>query len=164
MLLAASNVNAHVELVGQDIDARCVRIAAINLGLRGKYGWVICGNSLTRDVQFVYRIGSFFHESPNGRRRGVIRSVPPEQCPVLREIMDKTREDLFDQVDETADEGQSTEPTLPTIIEVPQWAFRLEQRLATLEPSEHSREQEADALAEKDQEPPADEERQLRLF
>ena len=60
MLVAASNVNPYVELVGQDIDARCARIAAINLGLRGRYGWVVCGNSLSGEAQFAYRIGSFF--------------------------------------------------------------------------------------------------------
>ena len=62
LLTEAGKANPHAELVGQDIDARCARITAINLGLRGKYGWVICGNSLSREVQFVYRIGSFFHE------------------------------------------------------------------------------------------------------
>jgi type I restriction-modification system DNA methylase subunit len=34
MLLEASNLNPHAELVGQDIDARCAKITAINLGLR----------------------------------------------------------------------------------------------------------------------------------
>lgn len=34
MLLEASQINPHAELVGQDVDARCVRITAINLGLR----------------------------------------------------------------------------------------------------------------------------------
>jgi hypothetical protein len=60
MLLEASNINPHAELVGQDIDARCVKITAINLGLRSRYGWVVCGNTLTGDTQFAYRVGSVF--------------------------------------------------------------------------------------------------------
>ena len=82
MLLAASAVNPRAELVGVDIDARCAKITAVNLGLRSKYGWVICGNSLSGQMQFAYRIGHFYHEGPNGRRRGVIRDVPPEETPV----------------------------------------------------------------------------------
>lgn len=70
MLLAASDVNPHVELVGQDIDSRRAKITAINMGLRGRYGWVVCGNALSGEKQFAYRIGSFFHESPNGHQRG----------------------------------------------------------------------------------------------
>ena len=66
LLMEAGKINPQAELIGQDIDARCARITALNLGLRGKYGWVICGNSLSREVQFVYRIGSFFHESCDG--------------------------------------------------------------------------------------------------
>ena len=62
MLLAAANINPHAEFVGQDIDARCVKITAINLGLRGRYGWVVCGNSLSGETQFAYRIGSFFND------------------------------------------------------------------------------------------------------
>ncbi|HQU41356.1 MAG: hypothetical protein B7Z73_00090 [Planctomycetia bacterium 21-64-5] len=34
MLLEAAKVNPRVELVGQDVDPRCARITAINLGLR----------------------------------------------------------------------------------------------------------------------------------
>jgi hypothetical protein len=51
MLLEASNINRHAELVGQDIDARCVKITAINLGLRSRYGWVVCGNTLLASVE-----------------------------------------------------------------------------------------------------------------
>ena len=83
MLLAAANINPHAELVGQDIDARCVKITAINMGLRSRYGWVVCGNSLSGETQFAYRVGSFFHETSNGLRPGVIRDVPPAQTPIL---------------------------------------------------------------------------------
>lgn len=63
MLLEASKINPHAELVGQDIDARCAKITAINLGLRSRYGWVICGNSLSGETRFAYRIGSFLLRS-----------------------------------------------------------------------------------------------------
>ncbi|MFH1300061.1 MAG: N-6 DNA methylase, partial [Planctomycetota bacterium] len=130
MLLKAGEINPKAELVGQDIDARCVRITALNLGLRGKYGYVICGNSLTLESKFSYRIGSFYHESSNGRRRGVIRNIPLEQAPVPF-VSDKTRkttQDLF------AHEAEAPiivkEQEVPqNIIEVPQWLFRLEQRM-----------------------------------
>lgn len=139
LLMEAGKINPRAELIGQDVDARCARITALNLGLRGKFGWVICGNSLTRDVKFVYRIGSFFHESANGLRRGVIRDVAPEQCPVLPEIMHGTKTELFDAVDDQPVAGPSLSEALPSIIEVPQWAFRLEQRLALLhEPEQQS--------------------------
>src|SRR5487761_1194901 len=76
LLLEAAKVNPRVELVGQDVDPRCAKITAINLGLRSRYGWVICGNTLTNETHFAYRIGSFYHETPNGLRRGVIRDWP----------------------------------------------------------------------------------------
>ena len=135
MLLAAADVNPHVELVGQDIDARCARITAINLGLRGRYGWVVCANSLTGETRFTYRIGSFFNETPNGLRRGVIRDVPPEQTPlpVIAEHMRRDTKDLF-QTD--AEHEAESAPALPTIIEVPQWLARLEPQLADLDSDE----------------------------
>lgn len=129
MLLEASTVNRHAELVGQDIDARCAKITAINLGLRSRYGWVICGNSLSGETQFAYRIGSFFHESPNGLRRGVIREVPIEETPVpvIAEHMRAETKELFEQGESGA---ATTELEKATIIEVPQWLARLESRLA----------------------------------
>ncbi len=48
MLLEASNVNPHVELVGTDIDARCAKITAVNLGLRGRYGGCDLSEATTR--------------------------------------------------------------------------------------------------------------------
>jgi hypothetical protein len=131
MLLEASNINPHVELVGQDIDARCTKITAINLGLRGRYGWVLCGNSLSGEMKFAYRIGSFFHESPTGRRRGVIRDVPPEQTPVSV-LAARTRRQTSDLLPEELTEKPS-DLDGPTIVEVPQWLARLEPRLATLD-------------------------------
>jgi len=151
LLSEAGKINPQAELVGQDVDARCARVTAINLGLRGKYGWVICGNSLSRDVQFTYRIGSFFHEGPNGLRRGVIRDVPPEQCPVLPEITQRTRKDLFDRLDDTTTGDTPPEPSIPNVIEIPDWLLRMEQRLAAAQ---------TDQLSDEDttaSDPPADE-------
>lgn len=129
MLLEAAKINPHVELVGQDIDARCVRITAINLGLRGRFGWVICGNSLTNEATFAYRVGSFFNETPRGVRRGVIREVPLTEAPVTLAAA-ATRRNMGDvlsgdKADETLAAG-----VFPAIIEVPRWLARLEPRLA----------------------------------
>ncbi|QDT41762.1 N-6 DNA Methylase [Gimesia alba] len=130
MLLKAGEVNPKAELVGQDLDARCVRITALNLGLRGKYGYVVCGNSLTLESKFAYRIGSFYHESPNGRRRGVIREIPLEEAPIPF-VSDTTRQaaqDLF--AHEAVPLKTNQKKQIPSnIIEVPQWLFLLEQRM-----------------------------------
>jgi hypothetical protein len=99
------------------------------LGLRGTYGWVVCGNTLSGKTQFAYRIGSFFHESPNGRRRGVIRDVPPEQTPVPV-IASRVKSDTKDLFEQPSPEATPTELTIPKIIEVPQWLARLEPKLA----------------------------------
>jgi hypothetical protein len=131
MLLEAANINSHAELVGQDIDARCTKITAINLGLRGRYGWVLCGNSLSGETKFAYRIGSFYNETPNGLRRGVIRDVPPEQTPVpvLAGRMRDQAQSLLGVENTPRDAGSAP---ISTIIEVPQWLARLEPRLAAL--------------------------------
>ncbi|MEX1096282.1 MAG: N-6 DNA methylase [Planctomycetales bacterium] len=129
LLMDAGQASPRAELVGQDIDPRCARITSINLGLRGKYGWVICGNTLSREVQFVYRIANFFHEGPNGRRRGVIRQVPAEACPLLPEIMRGTRQDVRERLESTTEPAAPAESMPPRIIEVPQWLWWLEQRM-----------------------------------
>jgi hypothetical protein len=128
--------------------------------LRGRFGWVVCGNSLTGETQFAYRIGSFFNETPNGLRRGVIRDVPPEETPVPV-IAERTRRDagsLF----ATSDEPEiATEPTMPTIIEVPQWLARLEPRLAALDRDDSASVEEPTEQPPTDQDPPA---KQQELF
>jgi len=131
MLLEAANVNPHAELVGQDIDGRCAKITAINLGLRGRYGWVLCGNSLSGETNFAYRIGSFFNETANGLRRGVIRDVLPSQTPVPV-IADRLRTQASDLLREQT-QARDSATALPTIIEVPQWLARLEPALAASE-------------------------------
>ncbi|WP_145305562.1 N-6 DNA methylase [Gimesia fumaroli] len=135
-LIEAGKLHPQAELIGQDIDARCARLTALNLGLRQKYGWVICGNTLTREVQFVYRIGSFFHEGAQGRRRGVIREVPPEQCPVLPELQQRIKRYLLDTLDEESSLVPVPEQSLPQIIEIPDWVLRLEQCYLQREQSE----------------------------
>ena len=114
------------------INPRCAKITAINIGLRGRYGWVVCGNALSGESQFAYRIGSFFHESPNGIRRGVVREVSPDQTPVpvLAERMRDETNALFRQ---SPEEREGAEPTLPTIIEVPRWIARIERQMAALD-------------------------------
>lgn len=131
MLLEASKVNPRAELVGQDVDARCARITAINLGLRGRYGWVVCGNSLSGESHFAYRIGSFFHEGPNGRRRGVIREVAPEQTPVPV-IAGRVREQTQTLFHAGSDQPTQSNDMDFTIVEVPQWLARLEPALNAL--------------------------------
>lgn len=130
MLLEASNINPHAELVGTDIDARCANITSINLGLRGRYGWITCGNSLSGDMRFAYRIGAFFHDGPNGRRRGVIREVAPEQTPVplLQELTRDESGKLFAEQDvAVATEAESPDAeVLLKIIEIPRWLTRME--------------------------------------
>ncbi len=57
MLLAAARLNRDREFVGQDIDLRCARMTAINLALRGLYGYVIWGDSLKQEQRLIYRTG-----------------------------------------------------------------------------------------------------------
>ncbi|MBI2481293.1 MAG: SAM-dependent DNA methyltransferase [Planctomycetia bacterium] len=132
LLLEAGKISPRSELVGQDIDARCAKITAINLGLRSRYGWVVCGNTVSGETQFAYRIGSFFNDSPNGTRRGVIRDVPPEQTPVPV-IASRTKRDAQDLFEQQSPAATPTQLTLPTIIEVPQWLARLEPKLVALD-------------------------------
>jgi hypothetical protein len=131
MLLEAAIINPHLELVGQDIDPRCARMTALNLGLRGRYGWVVCGNSLTGNTSFAYRIGSFYHETPHGLRRGVIRDVPPEATPVsvITSQLQSATAELFA---EASVEPAKMHESLPAIIEVPRWLARLEPQWGTL--------------------------------
>lgn len=73
-LLAIAKKHPNWDFTGQDVDHRCVQMAAINLGLRGLFGWAVWQNSLTLEVFRVYKIG--FH-----LRGGVIKEVPVEQSP-----------------------------------------------------------------------------------
>jgi len=57
MLLAAAQLNCNREFIGQDVDLRCVRMTAMNLALRGLYGYVIWGDSLKHEQRLVYRTG-----------------------------------------------------------------------------------------------------------
>jgi type I restriction-modification system DNA methylase subunit len=83
LLLAAADANPQAELVGWDIDERCVQITAINLALRNRYAWVIHGNSLSEEQWLIYRTGF--------NSKGVIAEVPPPKRPepvarILKEI------------------------------------------------------------------------------
>jgi len=57
MLLAYAEHRRPKELIGQDIDLRCVRMTAVNLALRNLYGYVLWGNSLAGEVKLGYRTG-----------------------------------------------------------------------------------------------------------
>ncbi|MFV0443010.1 MAG: N-6 DNA methylase [Planctomycetaceae bacterium] len=57
MLLAAAEMQPHWQFVGQDVDLRCVRMTAINLSLRNRYGHVVWGNSLGVEAKLVYETG-----------------------------------------------------------------------------------------------------------
>jgi len=57
MLLAAAEMQPHWQFVGQDVDLRCVRMSAINLALRNRYGHVVWGNSLTNETKLIYETG-----------------------------------------------------------------------------------------------------------
>jgi SAM-dependent methyltransferase len=161
MLLEAAKINPHVELVGQDIDPRCVKITAINLGLRSRYGWVTCGNTLTDKTQFAYRVGSFYHETHNGVRRGVIREVPIEQTPVAA-IAEEVRDAAGKAIGEQGDTDGTSLFTLPAIIEVPRWLARLEPGLAALKQSDRP----VNEVGEKpqDEQVPEGEQKQQTLF
>ena len=72
MLLAYAAKKRPGELVGQDIDLRCVRMTAINLALRNLYGYVLWGNSLAGEVELGYRTGFNIHGT-------VIRPLRPDE-------------------------------------------------------------------------------------
>lgn len=74
MLMSVARHHPHWEFVGQDVDLRCVRLCAINMGLRNMYGYAIWGDSLKVEKKLVYRTGF----NLNG---GVIREIPIEDCP-----------------------------------------------------------------------------------
>ncbi|MCA9000227.1 MAG: SAM-dependent DNA methyltransferase [Planctomycetaceae bacterium] len=57
MLLAAADIQPHWQFVGQDVDLRCVRMTAINLGLRNLYGHAVWGNSLGNTTDLIYETG-----------------------------------------------------------------------------------------------------------
>jgi hypothetical protein len=57
MLLSAAKMQPNWHFVGQDVDLRCVRMTAINLGLRNLYGHVVHGNSLSNAGSLIYETG-----------------------------------------------------------------------------------------------------------
>ena len=57
MLLAAAEIQPNWHFVGQDVDLRCARMTAINLGLRNLYGHVAWANTLTLETKAIYETG-----------------------------------------------------------------------------------------------------------
>lgn len=108
MLMSVAKHHPHWEFVGQDIDLRCVRLTAINMGLRNMYGWVVWGDSLKLEKKLVYRTGF----NLNG---GVIREVPIEQCPApVQQVAaenDAAHEASDGGATETMEGGSSERPT-----------------------------------------------------
>lgn len=161
MLLEAAKVNPRVELLGQDLDPRCAKITAINLGLRSRYGWVICGNTITNELRFAYRVGSFYHESPNGLRRGVIREVPIDATPIAA-ITEEVHGATSEAIGERGDGDASSLMQWLSIIEVPQWLARLEPGLARRE--QPGRERNDDDFQERPEQQDEQAPRQRTLF
>lgn len=76
MLLAAGEIQPNWQFIGQDVDLNCVRMTAINLGLRNLYGHVVWGNSLTNERRLVYETGRL-QVYGNVIRKVSLESAPP---------------------------------------------------------------------------------------
>jgi len=85
ILLSIGKEHRNWELTGQDIDQRCVKMTAINLGLNGLHGWAVWQNSLTLETFKVYKVGLNLHG-------GVIREVPVELSPFNYMAMKRNQE------------------------------------------------------------------------
>jgi type I restriction-modification system DNA methylase subunit len=87
MLLAAAAIQPNWQFVGQDVDVRCVRMAAINLALRNRFGHVVWGNSLAVEQRMVLETGRL-EVWGNAIRHREIRESSPE----VRELAESQRE------------------------------------------------------------------------
>jgi len=92
MLLAYAEHRPAGELVGQDIDLRCVRMTAINLALRNRYGYVLWGNSLASEVKLAYRTGmnasgGFVRYAAPGELAAKFAASPLSDAPEPSEIV-----------------------------------------------------------------------------
>jgi hypothetical protein len=99
LLLAADSVRPNCELVGQDVDLRCVRMTAINLALRNRYGRVIWGSSLTDQCRLVYRTGFDL--------RGFVRELTAEESSATMQTVNEAVHDPHT----TAEESLARDPT-----------------------------------------------------
>ena len=100
-------------------------------GLREKYGYVVCGNALTCEVQFAYRIAPFFYDGPNGRRRGVIRQIPVDQAPVPVLVRDGNQRLM--PIDR---EDVAPLPVTNDVLEIPRWVQRIDHLMTGTDQSE----------------------------
>ena len=96
MLLAMAQMNPNGVFVGQDADLRCVKITAINLGLRKLYGYAIWGNSLRNERKLVYATGF--------KGKGVIRQVTAEEMPTVPVVAPRPSAS-FDEPSDATDPG-----------------------------------------------------------
>ena len=78
MLLAAAEIHRDAAFYAQDVDARCVKMTTINLALRGLFGYVVHGNTLTLETHKVYQTGF------DGV--GFVREVSIEPRPISKEV------------------------------------------------------------------------------
>jgi hypothetical protein len=97
MLIAAAKIHPGSDLVGQDVDVRCVRMTALNLAFRNLYGFVIWGNTLRLEQKLIYRTGFDL--------RGFVRELSLDDCPPA--------------VQEAASEPLPAPPMTPTASEAP---------------------------------------------
>lgn len=74
ILLSIAKEHPNWEFTGQDVDHRCAKMTAINLGLHGLNGWAVWQNSLTLETFRVYKTGFNLHG-------GVIKDVPMAASP-----------------------------------------------------------------------------------
>lgn len=99
--MSVAKHHPHWEYVGQDSDLRCVRLCAINMGLRNMYGYAIWGDSLKVEKKVVYRTGF----NLNG---GVIREIPIEDCPAPVQQVAVEADSTASQRDNSESPGQQT--------------------------------------------------------
>lgn len=86
MLLAAADIQPNWQFIGQDVDLRCVRMTALNLGWRNLYGKVLWGNSLGTEVKAAYETGRV-QIYGNAIRKLAIEAVQPVPVPEKHEPM-----------------------------------------------------------------------------
>ena len=101
-LLAMAKKHPNWELTGQDVDHRCTQMTAINMGLRGLFGWAVWQNSLTLETFRVYKTG--FNLSG-----GVIREIPVDQSPFHYIAGKKDMDNPAPVIDEQPNRSDSTQ-------------------------------------------------------
>ena len=110
MLLSAAKMQPNWHFVGQDVDLRCVRMTAINLGLRNLYGHVVHGNSLSNTCSAIYETGRV--QVWGNAIRKVHRVPLPQREPEVLDITSHREASSPDPVDTAALEADSPTSTM----------------------------------------------------